>query len=134
MGVYSLQEGKHIFREGNSYNTPLKELPLRTHEHFLLVSPEIPCYLPTSFTLISHLTRAPSLNRDWCNFIKLQRYFIEHLYILQLVLQVSPLSLEHVGLVQSVLQALGQTEYVALLEVHLLLQLTLLWGHQHTDI
>lgn len=47
-------------------NTTLKELPLRTHEYFLLVSPEIPCYLPTSFTLISHLTRTPSLNRDWC--------------------------------------------------------------------
>lgn len=38
-----------------------------------------------------------------------------YLYILQLVLQVSPLSLQHVSLVQSILQTLGQTEYVALL-------------------
>jgi len=51
---------------------------------------------------------------------------MENLYILQLVLQVGPLGLEHVGLVQGVLQALGQTEDVALLEVHLLLQLPLL--------
>lgn len=51
-----------------------------------------------------------------------------NLYVLQLVLQIGPLGLEHVGLVEGVLQALGQTEYVALLEVHLLLQLPLLSG------
>ncbi len=61
-------------------------------------------------------------------------YCIENLYILQLVLQIGPLSLEHVGLVKGILQALGQTEYVTFLEVHLLLQLSLLQGHQYTDI
>lgn len=129
VGVHGLQERKHIFREGNPSEYNSKRTPFE-NTYFLLASPEIPCSLPTSFILISHLTRTFSKWRR-VYFIKLRRYFTEHLYILQLVLQVSPLSLEHVGLVQSVLQALGQTEYVALLEVHLLLQLPLLLGHQH---
>lgn len=37
------------------------------------------------------------------HFNKLLRYCTEHLYILQLVLQIGPLSLEHVSLVQGIL-------------------------------
>ena len=60
--------------------------------------------------------------------VLLQRCCTEHLYILQLVLQICPLSFEHVSLVQGILKALGQTENVALLQVHLLLELSLLSG------
>lgn len=51
----------------------------------------------------------------------------QHLDVLQLVFQVCPFSLQQVSLVQSVLQALGQTEDVGLLGIHLLLQFLLLW-------
>ena len=49
-----------------------------------------------------------------------------YLYVLQLVLEVGSLRLEHVGLVQCVLEPLSQAEDVGLLQVHLLLQLPLL--------
>lgn len=62
------------------------------------------------------------------------RWSISYLNVLQLVRQVRPLGLQHVGLVQSVLQALGQPEDVALLEVHLLLQLPLLWRQGRCDV
>lgn len=83
------------------------------------------CKFPTSFTLVTFAAnRTPSVCEENLILPGMERIF--YLYILQLVLQVSPLSLEHVCLVQSILQSLGQTEYVALLEVHLLLQLPLL--------
>ncbi len=49
-----------------------------------------------------------------------------HLYVFQLVLQVCPLGLQKVRLVQRVLKSLSQSEDVALLHVQLLLQFCLL--------
>lgn len=49
-----------------------------------------------------------------------------HLYVFQLVLQVCPLGLQKVRLVQRVLKSLSQSEDVALLHVQLLLQICLL--------
>lgn len=57
-----------------------------------------------------------------------------YLNVLQLVRQVRPLGFQHVRLVQCVLQALGQPEDVALLEVHLLLQLPLLWRQKQAMV
>lgn len=57
-----------------------------------------------------------------------------YLYIFELVLEVCPLSLEQVSLVQCFLQTLSQSEDVGLLEVHLLLQLSLLrYSHMYND-
>lgn len=49
-----------------------------------------------------------------------------HLNVLQLVFQVTPLRLQQISPVEGLLQPLGQTEDVVLLQVHLLLQFGLL--------
>lgn len=112
-----------------SLNKILKDLPLRTYGCSFR-SPLRYLFTCQHHLLYSHIKLGLPLYIDTGAFHQMycKGILIKHLYILQLVLQVSPLSLKHVCLVQSILQTLGQTEYVALLEVHLLLQLPLLWG------
>lgn len=55
-----------------------------------------------------------------------QKCVCVYLYIFQLVLKVCSFSLQQVSLVQRLLQTLSQSEDMGLLEVHLLLQLSLL--------
>lgn len=114
-----------------------EELPRRKHVNTSSLAPRrrlVVCQ--KSFILLSHQTGTPSLSHT-CHrqaYHCRARWSISYLNVLQLVRQVRPLGLQHVGLVQSVLQALGQPEDVALLEVHLLLQLPLLWRQRRCDV